>query len=200
MHENWLPWESFPDLTLERLSIVAQILRRERDDAAVDHRADRGETEFALGVSAWERTKYALIVTSPNYNWLHIINGVNAGPSHFIFQIGIFPVRFYHGSYEDTPARYLLVSDEEKDALKLEHELAGGHFLRFGIETDAKHRTKNIELIEYDGFGEVVHRFSVPLDATATVTRFTVPQREGVNIAPPTVEVIQLERKQEGEK
>ena len=65
----------YPDLSAERLSIIANILAKERDDAAADHHPERGETEFTLGVSAWERTKSAIIAASQKYTWLRIAEG-----------------------------------------------------------------------------------------------------------------------------
>src|SRR5688572_17755485 len=108
------PSQLYPDLTADHLSIVANILAKERDDAASDHHPERGETEFTLGVGAWERTKSAIIAASQKYTWLRIADGETPGPSPFTFQIGVNPIRFYHGTADDTPTRYLLRTDVEQ--------------------------------------------------------------------------------------
>jgi hypothetical protein len=193
------PSQRYPDLTTERLSIVANILAKERDDAAADHHPERGETEFSLGVSAWERTKSAIIAASQKYSWLRIADGETPGPSPFTFQIGVHPIRFYHGTADDTPTRYLLRTDVEQLEMKMRGALPAGHILRFAVETNAIHRAVTIELIEVDTFKEVVWRHSVAFSATADVTPFPTTQKAGVDLGAPTVEVIKSARKTEAE-
>ena len=193
------PSQRYPDLTAERLSIVANILAKERDDAAADHHPECGETEFSLGVSAWERTKTAIIAAAQQYTWLRIADGENPGPSPFTFQIGVYPIRFYHGTADDTPTRYLLRSDVEQLEMTFDHALPTGHILRFAIETNAIHRTTTIELIEVDQFKEVAWRHSVPFSATAEVMAFPTTQRAGVDLGAPKVAVIKGARKVEAE-
>jgi len=193
------PSQRYPDLTPERLAIVGNILAKERDDAAADHHPERGETEFSLGVSAWERTKAAIIAASQLYTWLSIADGETPGPSQFTFQIGVYAIRFYHGTPEETPTRYLLQSDAEQLQIPIENALPAEHILRFAIETNAIHRTTNIELIEVDAYGEVVWRHAVPFSANAEITPFPTTQKSGVDLGAPTVEVIKSVRKTQGE-
>lgn len=191
------PSERYPDLSTDRLSIVANILARERDAAAADHHPERGETEFSLGVSAWERTKSAIIAASQMYPWLRIADGETPGPSPFTFQIGIYPIRFYHGTADDTPPRYLLRCDVEQLEMKIDYAIPNGHILRFAVETNAIHRTATIELIEVDQFKEIAWRHSVAFSATADVTPFPTTQKAGVDLGAPKVEVIKGARKVE---
>jgi hypothetical protein len=129
------PSERYPDLTSDRLSIVANILARERDDAASDHHPERGETEFSLGVSAWERTKSAIIAASQNYSWLRIADGETPGPSPFTFQIGVYPIRFYHGTSDEMPTRYLTTTIELIEVDKF-GEVVWRHAVAFSATAD----------------------------------------------------------------
>jgi hypothetical protein len=193
------PSDRYPDLTADRLSIVANILARERDDAALDHHPERGETEFSLGVSAWERTKSAIIAASQKYSWLRIADGDTPGPSPFTFQIGVYPIRFFHGTAEEMPTRYLFQSEIEQLVIPFRNALPSGHILRFAVDTNAIHRTTTIELIEVDKWGENVWRHPVAFSATTDVVPFPTTQKAGVDLGAPTVEVLKGVRKTEGE-
>jgi hypothetical protein len=196
------PSDRYPDLTSERLGTVASILARERDDAATDHRPEKGETDFTLGVSAWERTKAAIIHAAQDHRWLHIVDGGEAGPSEFVFSIGVYPFRFYHGTPKETPTRYLLRTEVEKQYPLFfdanQQLLPKGHCLRFSIATNGRRRTATIELVEIDQYEEIVDTWTIPFSATSTVTVFPGAQKaEGVDLPAPAVEVIQSERKQQ---
>ena len=202
--KNWNPETDYADLKREYLIMLGALFRRARDEAAGDHRPEKGESAFALGVSAWERTKFELIRASQMFKWLTIVSGATNGASHFIFRVGTYPIRFYHGAPEEILTRYLLISPEEQQALKIPGQLPNGHILRVSIETGQHNKTTGVALSEYDGAGEIVHSFQIPLTFTATqgatsssstVTPF-VSEKQGVELGPPAVEV-KRDRKQQ---
>ena len=206
---NWTPADDYPDLTLDRLVIVGNLLRNARDGAANDHHPDRYETSFSLGVSAWERSKGELVAASYLHPWLTIGQGGGTGATHFIFQIGIYPIRFCHATAEEElPYRYRKLSFDEgrlqrqQGALAMPGALPEGHSFRIGIVTNKEtHRTVRIKLIEFDNItSEIVREFLIPLAAaTTTITPFVAHQKQGVEVPPPAVEVKRVDRKQGAE-
>jgi hypothetical protein len=203
MDENWLPWLSYPDLTLDRLIVVGSILARERDECVDAHRPGSGEGALSLGVSAWECSKFAICQARQQHSWLRVANGEGNGATHFIFQIGIYGVRFYHGDPDDPPVRYRKLSFEEKGAsngaLEL-GQLPDGHALRFAVVTGSDQKTTGVYLVEFHEVSQTTIRsFEIPLTKAANVTPF-VAQREGVELPPPAVEIVTATEKKIGER
>lgn len=199
MAETWTPGTAYPDLTLDRLIVVGDELRRVRDDCADAHRPHEGESALTLGVSAWECSKYAICRLSQRYSWLRIANGAAPGATHFIFQIGIYGVRFCHSDPNDLPDRYRMLTPEEtfasQGALDL-GQIPDGLALRFVVETAGpKHKTVGVHLVEFNESNqETIRSFRIPLSATSTVTPF-VTEKEGVALPAPTVEIRREEKK-----
>lgn len=203
MEENWKPWTTFEDLTLDRLVIVAEILRRIRDETADDHHPEKGEGQLTLGVGAWERSKFALCQARSQHTWLRVAHGEGKGATHFIFQIGVFGVRFYHGDPDDPPLNYRKLTYEERGAsqgaLNL-GQLPDGHALRFAVVTGKDNKTVAVHLIEFhEDSQETICSFQIPLTTADKVMPF-VSQKEGVKLAPPAVEVVPQQKKKTGEQ
>ena len=202
MEEHWKPWMSYSDLTLDRLIVVAGILQRVRNDSAAAHRPEHGEGALTLGVGAWECSKFALCQARSQYLWLRIANGEGQGATHFIFQIGVFGIRFYHGDPSDPPLRYRKLTFEERGASQGALELGqlpNGHVLRFAVVTGADNKTAAIHLVEFnEDTQETIHSFNVPLTTADNIKPF-VAQKEGVQVPPPGVQLIRQEEKKTGD-
>jgi hypothetical protein len=203
MDDAWKPWTTYEDLTLDRLIVVAEILRKVRDDAANDHLPQKGEGQLTLGVGAWERSKFALCEARQQHTWLRVAHGEGKGATHFIFQIGVFGVRFYHGDPNDPPLNYRKLTYEEKGAsqgaLQL-GQLPDGNALRFAVVTGKDNKTTAVHLVEFhEDSQETLRTFAIPLTTADKVTPF-VTQKEGVELAPPNVEIVKKHEKKTGEK
>lgn len=88
------PSQVHPDLTNERLSILARVITDVRLDAAETHEPDKGDTAWGFGTRACERQIHAIRKASEVYPWLRIINPGR----QFVFQIGAVPARIYKGT------------------------------------------------------------------------------------------------------
>jgi hypothetical protein len=203
---GWRPWEHYPGLLLERLLLIAEIIRAARDGAADDHRPDKGETNWSLGVRCYERTCVALTWAAfHELPWLLIASGAGGGPVHFVMTIGGHPVRFYRGDPDEIPARYQQPSIfelmEQAKALALDADLPRDRALRIAIENDTNGRPNNIYLVEMDETEAIVTQiFMVPVMAkTTTVTDFMthVPPAK---IPPVTAEAAEGEEQADKDK
>ena len=161
--------------------MVGDLIRVAREEAAEDHRPEKFETNWSLGVRGYERTCGALTWAQQEYPWLTVVSGAGGGPVHFVMTIGGHPIRFYRGDPDDVPERYRQTSFpeliEQQKALALDDALPQGRCLRIAIENDSDGKPSNIYLVEMNGdTGTVAHIYLIPsLTTTATVTDFAPP-------------------------
>lgn len=183
------PWNAHPELTAERLIIVAELLRDVRHEALPYHEPDKGDSNWGLGTRVSERTWYAVRDAANQYPWLRIIN-----PSrHFVFSIGGVPFRFYRGLPEKPNARVLARQYPEIR----QHQVAfkffednTEYFWRLAVETDIFGAVIRIVVAQMSEQGDVKMKWEVPLigkiSALGAVSR---NKSEGVEQAPPAIKV-----------
>ena len=193
INNEWVPWATYPGVTAERLAEVANTIWAARNEAADDYRPDKGETNWSLGVCAFERTCYAVSQASIASSWLTIKSGTGGGPVVFVFSIGGHPVRFFRGEPEDIPERYRMLPfpecDEQREAAKQYALLPPGRALRFVIENDSTGRPVVIYLVEMDGeTGKSLSVYEIPREGR-NVTPFARPSPPA-NIPPVTAELV----------
>src|SRR5436190_19409456 len=97
MPSTWTPWDTYPGLTQDRLITVGDMIRTAREETADDHRPDKFETNWSLGVRGFERTCGALTWAQQEHSWLSVVSGAGGGPVHYVITIGGHPVRFFKG-------------------------------------------------------------------------------------------------------
>ena len=54
---NFEPWQKYPDLTRDRLSVIATIIRDVRHRCVMLHEPDEGDGPWSLGCRAYEETR-----------------------------------------------------------------------------------------------------------------------------------------------
>jgi len=97
------PWDFNPDLSFDRLSIVANTIR-EAIEAVLERREpEMGDDGYAIGTRAfsWQKTAIEKLVVSEKHPWLGIVSGNN----EFVFRIGAVPVRFFSGDHDKPHKR-----------------------------------------------------------------------------------------------
>ena len=198
---SWQPWNDYAGLTLDRLLCVGEIIRGARDAAVDDHRPDKHESNWSLGVRCYERTCGALTTAAQEHEWLNIPAGIGAGPVHFVMSIGGHAVRFYRGSPDDAPERYRHPSFpellEHQYALELDNELPLDRSLRIAIENDEDGRPESLYVVELSATtGITTNTFLIPL--TDTVELFGVPNEPSVNIPPVLAEAVDDQQDADG--
>jgi hypothetical protein len=195
MTENWLPWLTYPGLTLDRLTAVGDLIRTARTEAVDDHNPVKGETNWSLGCRQYERTTFTLTWAQQELPWLRVASGDKGGPVHFVMCIGIHPVRFYRGDPDDVPQRYRQPSIpeliEQQQALALDDAIPANRSLRIAIQNDPEGRPLIISLIDIDDTtGETINRFTIPSAATAAEVVEFVPPAPAVILPPVTAQLI----------
>lgn len=185
------PWEVHPDLSEDRLKLLASITRRIRHDALEEHQPERGDTNWGLGCRVHERTCFTIKVAaeSGNYPWLKVLD-----PSlHFVFQIGRVPVRFYHGDAErqnlrSAQRRYPeLQAQQAAFDFKADYELADWRW-RIVVETHPDGTVMREVMVQLDERGNPRNPWPIPEDGTVTTLAAVIPiKKEGVDLPPPEV-------------
>jgi len=200
---QWHPWNDYPGLSLDRLLCVGDIIRVARDGAADDHRPEMHETNWSLGVRAYERTCGALRWATQSHAWLTIVTGFDGGPVHFVMSIGGHAVRFCRGSPDNVPERYRHPSFpellEQQHALELDGELPLGRSLRIAIDNDKDGRPESIHLVEIsDGTGNKTNSFLIPLPTKVAIAPFGPANEPPANIPPVSAEPVDDEQEKDG--
>ena len=76
MDNDFLPWIKYPDLSLDRLCILAELIRSVRHHAIALHEPENGDGDWCLGCRIYERTCFAIREAAKKYDWLGIIPGI----------------------------------------------------------------------------------------------------------------------------
>jgi hypothetical protein len=102
MTSEHMPWQLHPDLTQERLLVVAGIFRQVRDDVRDSHAEDQGETTWSAGARAYERIKHRIQEAAKAHPWLKIIESIGL---RLTFTVGSVPMRFFTGRADKPSTR-----------------------------------------------------------------------------------------------
>lgn len=190
------PWLKYPDLTEERLRIIAEIIRSSRDETVRLHDPLGGDDAWSLGCRAYSRICYALRQACEKHNWIGILT--ESEKLRFTFSVGSVPVRFYSGPSDDPPGRYLHQTYGELHHQQLFLELDGvapiGSLLRIAVESDGGGRVEDIFLVEVDEEGNVTQRYCVPDVAAANVLPM---QTKPISLPPVSVEPLEQKSTQQ---
>jgi hypothetical protein len=171
------PWIRYPQLTKDRLSTIAKLLRDVRQETVKLHDPDAGDTEWSLGCRIYSRSCFAITEASAKHDWLDVL--AEQEPLRFSFAIGRIPFRFYRGNADDPPGRYIETTFAELNQRQYVLEIEGlrlpDHVLRLAIETDASRLVSSVILVELDEAGNVINTYAVPFDAESNVTPLKSP-------------------------
>lgn len=152
---------------MERLSAVANTIRRVRRETLALHNTTSGDNEWSLGCRNYARTCYALRQMAATCEWLTILPE-DEKPLAFTFAIGSIPFKFYHGDPQDTPAHYRIVSYAELHQQQLALEIDGyqvrDKILRLAVETDISGDVSSVILVEMDLAGRPTETYIIPFD------------------------------------
>lgn len=187
MKNQWNPWIDYEQLTQDRLSIVAQIIRQARRDTLILYDPLGGDNSWSHGCRAYVRSIFALIGAAKQYPWLTVVPEVERLRS--TFAIGGIPFRFYRGVAEEPPSNYLATTFGEvrqlQWALKIDGLRPIDRVLRVAVETDARGETTDITLVEVDEAGNVTNSYLIPL--AITKSNVIPAQARAIDLPAPTV-------------
>lgn len=101
MNDREKPVDFHPDLTLDRLDLVASLIGFVHNDALVDMKPKKGDNCWLLGGAGFVRSCAAIqhLAREKRFPWLTI-----SDPSmHFVFRVGSVQVRVCKGDEEGSP-------------------------------------------------------------------------------------------------
>ncbi len=185
-----VPWDVHADLTEERLSAVARLIARGRNDALESNNTSIGDNGWTLGSCAFQYGRYRIreAAQSLGFEWLKIIDG----SLRFIFAIGRIPVRFYRGLADEPNDRTKSQSFNDLRQLSFDFdkdiEISDEKFYRFAVETDDDGSIMAIKFIVFDEFSPPYVIWEVPLGVKVpTIFSVVSDVDEGVELPPPVV-------------
>jgi hypothetical protein len=186
---NFEPWTKYPDLTIDRLSALANVIRDVRRDAVRLHDPANGDTEWSLGCRVYTRTCHAIRLAATRYPWLKILP--EAELLRFSFAVGSVTFRFYRGTPDDPPEPYLITTYGELHHRQMLLQMEGlppvDKTLRLAVEVDRGTRqVSGVSFVEMDDASNITETFAIPFDVEPGSV---IPmQVQPVNLPPPTIE------------
>ena len=189
------PWLKYPALTDQRLSRVATVIRKVRQECVDLYEPEKGDGPWSLGCRVYERTFFAIKeLAKVEPSWLVINKEFHA--LQFSFSIGPAPLRFYRGDPEDPPSHVLARSDGElfqlQYCIQYDDRPTVDSVLRLAVEVDSTRQAAAVFLIEIDEFKEVIVQYRIPFESATSVNIRTF-QTPPINIAPVKAEPIKTE-------
>lgn len=194
MATEFVPWEVHPGLTLERLQVVAQLIRRVRADVVALHDPENGDSPWSLGCRAYSRIchEIARAAKTEHSAWLSVVEP----DMHFVFSIVGVPLRFYRGDHESPPARTLMRRFPELRCQQLAFEFLekpqGDVAFRIAVETNGRGEVESVYLVKVDLENDTVTPWRIPLEEEVSVTSIDL-RRDGVVLPPVEVEVPEVD-------
>lgn len=184
------PWDYHPDLTAERLSIVAQFIVEGRHAAVERYDEEAGDNGWTLGCRAFQFARARILRAIDNniHPWLSAIDR----SLQLIFKIGEVPVRIYRGDADEPTDRTLRQTFSELRQLGLlfdEQDQGRDLAYRFAVETDIDGTVIRVNFVGLRGESAILN-WEVPIDSfgrpVGTVGR---PATEAVELPAPQVGV-----------
>lgn len=180
------PWRDYPDLAIERLVAVANIVREARNSAAALHDPEAGDNSWSLHCRGYIRQCNQVRRYGHSVDWL-TISTPNEEQLEFTLCIGATPLKVCRGEIENCPSRHRAFSVVEEQLLL---QFPGGTLpaapLRMVVATDARGFVRSISLVEFDS-DEATRYFDIPLNDGG----FSIPQPDPVE--PPPIRPIELD-------
>lgn len=180
------PWEITPELTEERLSAIAGIMKQVRDDTVELHQPEDGDGPWSLGCRVYERTINILEGQAESIPWL----SCQRDNLFFLLSIEGVPIRFYRGEVDRPTKRTLKKSYYELNQEQLHFGFPDEDYRwRICIETDTDGSTLQIHVAQFNEAGECLHPWEI-LTRDA-VTPFSLSGNSlplATHIPPPYVE------------
>ncbi len=104
------PWDFHPDLSRDRLQLVAEVLRHVRRDSIRRHDPAVFDTSWTLGCAIYGRSAEMLArVGAELWEWFRVIQP----PLEFVFAVGAVPMRFCRDDPDNPEIQHLRVTDAE---------------------------------------------------------------------------------------
>jgi hypothetical protein len=181
------PWDFHADLSLDRLQLVAKILKDTRRRTILQHQPSAGDGNWSLGCRIYERSCEMLTRAGQRlWPWLRVVQE----PLQFIFTVGDVPMRFFHGDAECPAAHHLYPVESEWRQLNMAFGDARVDLVwRIAVESNETGETERVLAIGATLGGSVECSFVIPAldDSIALWDPLTTEVGPGVALPAPTV-------------
>lgn len=185
------PLDIHPELKPERLSSLANLIRKARHSAVQSYEPAKGDVAWSLGCVAYARSIHAItLAAEASGGWLKVIES----GLHFVFAVGGVPLRFYRGEPENPPGTSLWRRFPEIEAQQLAFDFAHRKIdgvLRLAVATNEQGEASSVTLVQLEESGEVIDSWIIPFGedfGEGEVTPLYEP-KEPVDVGPASVEV-----------
>lgn len=196
---NFEPWAAYPSVSVDRLSVVAAIFRRVWHEAVQLHDPEAGDTTWSLGCRVYSRICHELRQAAAKHDWLTIVP--ESDNLAFTFAIGAVPFKFYRGSPEDPPSRFLAMTYGELRHQQLAFDIEGVRpldaILRIAVETFPDGEVSAVSVVEMDTAGSVTGTYCIPMDFE--LSNVTPMKAKPVELPAPNLEPIEHEQQKEND-
>ncbi len=190
------PAQINPELTEERMLVVAGLIGQARREALASHDPSTGELARSLGLRVLERLSHLLQRCAQTTPWLKVLEpGLQLR-----YSIGGVPFGVYRGNPNSPPGRALKVHRAEVAAAQLRFYYAptpameSSSFLwRFAVVTDDHLKTVSISIVLIDGRHKVCRVWDIPFASgnvapdLAETQNTALPLARGVVLTPPII-------------
>jgi hypothetical protein len=181
-----LPWDYHEDLSLDRLQLVAKVLRDTRRDTVALHDPAAGDTSWSLGCRVYARSTENLTrIADTLLPWLVVVQS----SLEFVFKVGAVPLRFFHGDANHPSAQHLKVVEVEARQLGFAFGDASADLVwRIVVETNAAGEAEDIVLIGSTSERDVECQFVIPrLEDSVSFFEPLKQEGHGVQLLAPVV-------------
>lgn len=160
------PWDINPDMTQERIGVIANLIAEVRGEVIDRHDEELGDTRLSLGIRAYEcsRSRIITLAKQKEFPWLRIITP----EGRFTFNIGNTPVRFTRNVPKYLPDRKMIRSTEAARQLRqllLFEQHANTEITWFIVfDTFYKNPADNVYCVGYDQSKQIICQWDVPIE------------------------------------
>jgi hypothetical protein len=190
------PWDVTPQLSRERIEILAREATIARNSVADLHEPHNGDDPWSLGCRAYSRTCFRLerLLENQQYPWLRITRR----NLYFTLFVDGVPLKFYRGRAEEPNSRTLksgLAEALRAGQTRLpfyDQEIAReeeGWFWLMAIDTDEDGRTLQVYLLQANKEGETKNIYAVVDDHIRVVAGLSDERAEAVELPPADIGV-----------
>ncbi len=179
--EAFLPWESYPDLTLQRISLLGNTVKAARNSSADAYDPDSGDNRWSRGCSAYARQCNMLRELKTRVDWMTLTSD-SRDHLEFTLAVGRIPLKICRGDLEEDIPRIGGFAHGEQILMDLEFATKPFAPLRIVVESDARGYVEKIYLAEFDGT-DIARYFDIPLDDSDS-GEFTLPTPDPVSPLP----------------
>lgn len=163
---NTKPWSMNPNLTEDRIKIIANLICTVRSEVVDLHDEELGDTRLSLGTRAYEcsRTRIISLANGNIHPWLSILTE----RGRFTFKIGDTPVRFTRNNPKYLPANKLIVAEEARQFVFADILPGFGQsepiIWFFVIDTPALVPAEAMYMVGYTPNNEIQCQWEIPLE------------------------------------